>query len=37
MMGMHIKFVQHEQSSHCKSILDSNVSYASAVVTVEEQ
>jgi predicted class III extradiol MEMO1 family dioxygenase len=36
-MEMRIKFVQYEQSSHCKSMLDSNVSYASAVVTVEEQ
>ncbi len=34
---MRIKFVQHEQSSHRKSMLGSNVSYASAVVTIEEQ
>ncbi|KAH9546987.1 hypothetical protein CY35_11G010400 [Sphagnum magellanicum] len=34
---MRIKFVQYEQSSHCKSMRDSSVSYASAVVTVEEE
>lgn len=30
---MRIKFVQYEQSSPCKSLRDSSVSYASAVVT----
>jgi predicted class III extradiol MEMO1 family dioxygenase len=30
---MRIKFVQYEQSSQCKSLRDSSVSYASAVVT----
>jgi AmmeMemoRadiSam system protein B len=37
MTRMRIKFVQYEQSSHCKSMRDSSVSYASAVVTVEEE
>lgn len=31
-----IKFLQYEQSSHCKSMRDSSVSYASAVATVED-
>lgn len=30
---MRIKFLQYEQSSQCKSMRDSSVSYASAVVT----
>ncbi|KAH7283526.1 hypothetical protein KP509_34G011500 [Ceratopteris richardii] len=33
---MKIRFVRYEQSSQCKSMRDSSVSYASAVVTVEE-
>lgn len=33
---MRIKFVQYEQSSQCKSMRDSSVSYASAVVTTVE-
>ncbi|KAG6548691.1 hypothetical protein Mapa_009846 [Marchantia paleacea] len=31
---LQIKFLQYEQSSHCKSMRDSSVSYASAVATV---
>ncbi|KAJ7552957.1 hypothetical protein O6H91_06G078300 [Diphasiastrum complanatum] len=32
---LQIKFLQYEQSSHCRSLRDSSVSYASAVVTAE--
>ncbi|MCO5553931.1 hypothetical protein L7F22_007457 [Adiantum nelumboides] len=33
--NLKIKFLRYEQSSHCKSMRDSSVSYASAVVTEE--
>lgn len=35
-INVRIKFLRYEQSSHCKSMRDSSVSYASAVVTVED-
>lgn len=34
-LKMNISFIQYEQSSHCKSMRDSSVSYASAVAKVE--
>ncbi|EFJ35137.1 hypothetical protein SELMODRAFT_438442 [Selaginella moellendorffii] len=32
---LELRFLQYEQSSHCKTSRDSSVSYASAVITVE--